>query len=541
MSFQIILLPQRDYWSWVRACKDYVLTYGANLTPDPGTAAAYMAPRQVVTIARLPDGYPAQGDIVAWFQDHQPGVRLDVIDAQDAQAFADELAQRVREQDRFGQLRRPFVLLWPTDYPVVTQRFGANPRIYSRYGMPGHEGLDIRALTNTNIYACADGKVYEVHTNARDHAYGIHVRIQHRDGYKTIYAHLARALVDLGDEVQAGQIIGKADSTGNSSAAHLHMSLKRDGATERGETNYPKDIIDPTPFMVWPEGATRPAAHAIEWAPGKCLVGAHARVGAAMTEADVALVASTRLEALCIWQHERRETIERLRSLLPGMLITSRLTTDFGGAPVGTADFVARVEPDLGRLYRLGIRQFEVHASPNLQTEGWQRSWQGGTEFAAWFRTVLASLRGLYPEAKYGFPCLSPGEGVPGQRGEALSFLQEADEAAQEADWIGVCCYWSDEASRESLQGGRMVEEYRLRFPDRLLLVTEFGNPAGDVGPAAKARQYLEYYRELRDRPGIGVAFGFALSSPAGYASLAWRPESGGESEIAGVIAGRGF
>ncbi len=94
--------------------------------------------------------------------------------------------------------------MWPTDYPVVTQSFGANPQIYSRYGVPAHEGLDIRALTNTNVYACFGGTVYEVHKNPKDHAYGIHIRIRHRDGYRTVYGHLARALVAVGEEVQRG-------------------------------------------------------------------------------------------------------------------------------------------------------------------------------------------------------------------------------------------------------------------------------------------------------------------------------------------------
>ncbi len=541
MSFQIILLPQRDYWSWVRVCKDYVLTFGSNLTPDPATAASYMAPRQVVTIANTPDGYPAQGDIAAWFNTHHPGVRLDVIEAADASELERELSQRVRDRDRYGQLRRPFALRWPTDYPVVTQRFGANPRIYARYGMPGHEGLDIRALTNTNVYACADGTVYEVHSNPRDHAYGIHIRIRHRDGYKTIYAHLARAMVQVGDDVEAGQIIGKADSTGNSSAAHLHMSLKRDGATERGETNYPKDILDPTPFMIWPEGASRPAAHGVSWTAGKCLIGAHTRVGAPMTEADVALVSAARLEAVCVAQSERRETIERLRNANPALFLTCRLTSDFSGAPMTPEEFTGRVEPDLGRLYRLGIRHFEVHSSPNLQSEGWQRSWYGGREFAEWCLAVLKALRRLYPEARFGFPGLSPGDTVSGQRGNALEFLQDADEAAQACDWIGVSCYWSDEAERVSLNGGGLVEEYRLRYPDKLLFVSEFGNPSVASSPAEKGREYLAFYRAMRQRPGIGAAFAFALSAPTGYSSLVWRAETGGVSEIAGVIGGREF
>ena len=70
-----------------------------------------------------------------------------------------ELGERINADDRYGQKRRPFYMIWPTDYPVITQRFGANPQIYSRFGVPAHEGLDIRALTNTNIYSCFDGAV----------------------------------------------------------------------------------------------------------------------------------------------------------------------------------------------------------------------------------------------------------------------------------------------------------------------------------------------------------------------------------------------
>jgi murein DD-endopeptidase MepM/ murein hydrolase activator NlpD len=541
MGYQIILLPRKDYWGWVRACKEYVLTFGVNLTADPATAAGYMAPRQVVTVPRVRDGYPEQGDIVTWFQSHHEGIRLDAIDASTPEELGQELGLRVRDHDRFGQSRKPFAMVWPTDYPVVTQRFGANPRIYNRWGLPGHEGLDIRALTNTNVYACADGTVYEVHTNARDHPYGIHVRIRHRDGYKTIYAHLARAVVQVGEVVQASQLIGKADSTGNSSAAHLHLGLKRDGATQRGETNYPKDIIDPTPFMVWPEGVSYKSLPQAVWPAGKCLVGAWGRIGAPLRQSDLDLIGEARLEAVLLSQSESRETIERLRAANPAMFIMVRLTADFSDRPVTAAEFVASSTANLGRLFRIGVHYFEVHTSPNLQTEGFQRSWRGGREFAGWFEEVVDRLRSDYPEAKYGFPGLSPGSSVAGQRGDSWEFLHEGDEAIQAADWVGVSCYWTDAAGMNALDGGRVYEEYRMRYPDRLLFITEFGNAAAGTSARLKGEQYLAFYRTLRETPAIGAAFAYALSSEAGYAALTWAGDGQEGSEIAGLVGGRGF
>lgn len=142
-----------------------------------------------------------------------------------------------------------FSLRWPTDFYVVTQPFGANPEYYRNLGVPAHEGIDIRAPYGSNVYACADGLVYSVYSGG---AYGTQVRINHENGYRTIYAHLARSMVRVGQRVSAGELIGLADSTGNSTGSHLHLSLKKDGATANKETNYPFDLVDPTPLLVFP-------------------------------------------------------------------------------------------------------------------------------------------------------------------------------------------------------------------------------------------------------------------------------------------------
>jgi len=96
-------------------------------------------------------------------------------------------------------------------------------------------------------------RVYRVENNANSGAYGIHVRIKTEAGdgiFSHIYAHFEKTLVKEGDIVEAGQDIGLADNTGNSSGAHLHVTLKLDGEDARGASWMEKDdIIDPTPYF----------------------------------------------------------------------------------------------------------------------------------------------------------------------------------------------------------------------------------------------------------------------------------------------------
>lgn len=146
--------------------------------------------------------------------------------------------------------------VWPTEFRSINQYFGANPQNYAQFGLPGHEGLDIMAPHGSKIFAVAPGKVRFVNTNANTHNYGIHVRVQHEDGYETIYAHLAEARVQTGKIVAAGDLLGLADNTGNSFGSHLHLTLKKQGSSAPG---YPGNIIDPTPYLLPLLGFERPA------------------------------------------------------------------------------------------------------------------------------------------------------------------------------------------------------------------------------------------------------------------------------------------
>ena len=144
-------------------------------------------------------------------------------------------------------MTKRFKLQWPVDNPIITQRFGENPQNYARFGLAGHEGVDFGLPTGSNVYACADGRVLKIQPRD-DTAYGIHVCLQHRvDGseYRTIYAHLSRVLVALHQSVRAGERIALSGDTGNSTAPHLHLTLKLIGAENPGYGNR----LDPLPYL----------------------------------------------------------------------------------------------------------------------------------------------------------------------------------------------------------------------------------------------------------------------------------------------------
>jgi murein DD-endopeptidase MepM/ murein hydrolase activator NlpD len=75
------------------------------------------------------------------------------------------------------------------------------------------------------VLAWKDGKVVGV--KKMKTSYGKHIRVRHKDGSETLYAHLNRIGVRPGMRVRGGQVIGRVGSTGNSSGPHLHFEIKR--------------------------------------------------------------------------------------------------------------------------------------------------------------------------------------------------------------------------------------------------------------------------------------------------------------------------
>lgn len=166
----------------------------------------------------------------------------------------DQLRQElINRPEAYPSLKAEFPLAeglfqsWPTQYLQINQLFGANPQSYQQFGLPGHEGVDFMAPTGSKIFAVAPGRVTKAVTDPRVHSYGIHAVISHLDEYRTTYAHMQELYVSIGEEVQACDIIGLADNTGNSFGSLLHLTLQQNDVTYE---NYPSNITDPTPFLI---------------------------------------------------------------------------------------------------------------------------------------------------------------------------------------------------------------------------------------------------------------------------------------------------
>ena len=88
-----------------------------------------------------------------------------------------------------------------------------------------HRGLDIPAPEGTPIYAAADGVV-----STNNHwSYGVSVKLSHGSGLATIYGHMTSRVVNDGDFVKQGQLIGYVGKTGRADGFHLHFEANLNG------------------------------------------------------------------------------------------------------------------------------------------------------------------------------------------------------------------------------------------------------------------------------------------------------------------------
>ena len=99
-----------------------------------------------------------------------------------------------------------------------------------------HTGIDTVLPAGSPILAADDGVVLLVGTGTT--GYGNYIVLEHQGGLTTLYGHLSKALVKVGDQVQQGQPIGQEGSTGNSTGPHLHFELRIDSKP-----------VDPAPYL----------------------------------------------------------------------------------------------------------------------------------------------------------------------------------------------------------------------------------------------------------------------------------------------------
>lgn len=124
---------------------------------------------------------------------------------------------------------------WPVPgYYTITSFFGGR---YLNGVWESHTGTDIGVPQGVEIHAAQDGVVTLSRYNS---SYGNYCIIDHGNGYATLYAHQRQLpLVQVGDTVSKGQVIGYVGNTGNSYGAHLHFELRVSGVRDNVLKLYP--------------------------------------------------------------------------------------------------------------------------------------------------------------------------------------------------------------------------------------------------------------------------------------------------------------
>ncbi len=183
--------------------------------------------RQLANLEVIPQGIPVA---IGGLPEVEPIEGVDDIQRQINQLQV-EIELRRQSQEGARNLLNDQVSLsratpkgWPTK-GWLTSYFGMRKSPFTGKRVM-HEGLDIAANTGTPVIATADGIVARVRYSP---GYGKMVIIDHGYGYRTIFAHNSKILVEAGERIKRGDVVAKVGNTGQSTGSHLHYELRLNG------------------------------------------------------------------------------------------------------------------------------------------------------------------------------------------------------------------------------------------------------------------------------------------------------------------------
>ncbi|HEY5465372.1 MAG TPA: M23 family metallopeptidase [Hanamia sp.] len=117
----------------------------------------------------------------------------------------------------------------------ITSTFGHRENPFGGENVEVHKGLDIAAPYGSPVRAMAKGSVEFAGVRG---GFGNCIMLKHGNGFETLYGHLSKILVKVGQQINIGQQIGNVGSTGRSTGPHLHYEIHHYG-----------EKINPQPFL----------------------------------------------------------------------------------------------------------------------------------------------------------------------------------------------------------------------------------------------------------------------------------------------------
>jgi murein DD-endopeptidase MepM/ murein hydrolase activator NlpD len=151
----------------------------------------------------------------------------------------DELIKLVQNKEKLLAARPSIQPISIKDLTRFGSAFGMRMHPILHY-IKMHQGIDLTAPTGTKVYASADGTVTEAEYTMG--GYGRKIKINHGFGYETIYGHLSKILVESGQKVKRGDVIGLVGNTGLSTCSHLHYEIHVEGRPVNPINYYTNDL-----------------------------------------------------------------------------------------------------------------------------------------------------------------------------------------------------------------------------------------------------------------------------------------------------------
>lgn len=164
-------------------------------------------------------------------------------------------------------IERPGVITWPVENARVTQGYGATAFALRNYASKHHNGIDIDGFLGKEILSAESGTVINVGDQdkfCRGGAYGRFAVIKHENGLTTLYGHMSRYIVSVGQKVERGEVIGYMGRTGWATGIHLHFSVFASQTLTPAKPGFPEGTkatrvcgpmpvggdIDPTKYLL---------------------------------------------------------------------------------------------------------------------------------------------------------------------------------------------------------------------------------------------------------------------------------------------------